>query len=100
MLEFLKLFNYVLTIVILVWEEIRSDLFKNDITYKLWIYCLVGRVFATGPETWVHSQVASYQRLLKWYLIPPCLTLSNKVRIEGKAEQSRERSSALPYTLV
>ena len=32
----------------------------------------------TAQETWVQSQVASYQRLLKWYLIPPCLTLSNK----------------------
>ena len=28
-------------------------------------------------ETCVQSQVASYQRLQKWYLIPPCLTLSN-----------------------
>ena len=28
-------------------------------------------------ETWVQSQVASYQRLSKWYLIPPCLTLSS-----------------------
>ena len=28
-------------------------------------------------EIWVHSQVASYQILLKWYLIPPCLTLNN-----------------------
>ena len=28
-------------------------------------------------ETWVLSQVASYQRLWKWHLIPPCLTLSN-----------------------
>ena len=28
-------------------------------------------------ETWVQSQVASYQIHLKWYLIPPCLTLSN-----------------------
>ena len=27
-------------------------------------------------EPWVQSQVESYQRLLKWYLIPPCLTLS------------------------
>ena len=27
-------------------------------------------------ETWVQSRVKSYQRL-KWYLIPPCLTLSN-----------------------
>ena len=28
-------------------------------------------------ETGVQSQVTSYQRLKKWYLIPPCLTLSN-----------------------
>ena len=27
--------------------------------------------------TWIQSRIASYQRLLKWYLIPPCLTLSN-----------------------
>ena len=27
-------------------------------------------------ETWVQSQVESYQRLKKWYLMPPCLTLS------------------------
>ena len=27
-------------------------------------------------ETEVQSQVKSYQRLKKWYLIPPCLTLS------------------------
>ena len=27
-------------------------------------------------ETGVHSQLESYQRLKKWYLIPPCLTLS------------------------
>ena len=28
-------------------------------------------------ETWVQSQVESYQRLKKWYLLPLCLTLSN-----------------------
>ena len=27
-------------------------------------------------ETWVQSQVESCQRLKKWYLMPPCLTLS------------------------
>ena len=27
-------------------------------------------------KTWVQSQVESYQRLKKWYLMPPCLTLS------------------------
>ena len=26
-------------------------------------------------ETWVQSQIESYQRLKKWYLMPPCLTL-------------------------
>ena len=26
--------------------------------------------------TWVQSLVESYQRLKKWYLMPPCLTLS------------------------
>ena len=29
-------------------------------------------------ESWVQSQVESYQRLKKWYLMPPCLTLSIK----------------------
>ena len=28
-------------------------------------------------ETWDWTQVTSYQRLSKWYLIPPCLTVSN-----------------------
>ena len=27
-------------------------------------------------ETWVQSLVESYQRLKKWYLVPPCLKLS------------------------
>ena len=27
-------------------------------------------------ETWIESQFESYQRLKKWYLMPPCLTLS------------------------
>ncbi len=37
--------------------------------------------------------------LKKWYLIPTCLTLSI-IRIKGKVEQSSERISDLPYTLV
>ena len=50
-------------------------------------------------KTGVQSQVESYQRLKKWYLMPPCLTL-RIVRIKGKVEQSKEKSSALPYTSV
>ena len=38
---------------------------------------LVGKGFANGPETRVQFPVELYQRLKKWYLIPPCLTLSS-----------------------
>ena len=34
------------------------------------------RVFANGPRELGSIQVESYQRLKKWYLKPPCLTLS------------------------
>ena len=49
----------------------------------LWILYTVG-FMAKGVEcspmvreTWVQSYVASYQRHKRWYLIPPCLTLSS-----------------------
>ena len=52
-------------------------------------------------ETGIQSQVKSYQRLKKWYLIPLCFNTQHyKVHIKGKVKQSRRRSSALPYTLV
>ena len=51
------------------------DLF-TDIIYNQFIGPM-GRVFTNGPvETEVQSQVETYQRLKKWYLKPPCLTLS------------------------
>ena len=52
-------------------------------------------------ETWVQSQVESYQRLKKMVLDATLLNTQHyKVRIKGKVEQSKERSSALLYTLV
>ena len=61
-------------------------------------------IFQCSPmarETWVQSQVESYQRLKKMVLDATLLnTQYYKVRIKGKVEQSRERNSALPYTLV
>ena len=52
-------------------------------------------------ETEVQSQVESYQRLKKIALDAALLiTQHYKVRIKCKVEQSRERSSALRYTLV
>ena len=50
-------------------------------------------------ETEVQSQVESYQRLKKWYLMPPYLIQHYKVRIKRKMEQSTEWSSPLPLHL-
>ena len=46
-------------------------------------------------EIWVQSQVASYQRLLKWYLIPPCLTLSN-IRYISRVKWSNPGKGVAP----
>ena len=55
----------------------------------------VGRVFVNVSGDWVQSQVESYQRPKKWYLMSPCLTLSiEKIGIKGKGKQSRKRSGA------
>ena len=43
----------------------------NNNTLVKWLECS-----PMARETWVQSQVESYQRLKKWYLMPPCLTLS------------------------
>ena len=52
-------------------------------------------------ETWVQSQVHVIPKTLKMVLDTSLLnTQQYKVRIEGKVEQSREKSSALPYTSV
>ena len=45
--------------------------FYPNRTLARWLECS-----AMARETWVQSQVESYQRLKKWYLMPHCLTLS------------------------
>ena len=58
----------------------------------------VGRVFVNVPG----DRVESYQRLFKKMVLDTSLlnTQNYKVQIKGKVEQSREGSSALPYTWV
>ena len=46
-------------------------------------------------ETWVQSQVASTQRLQKWYLIPPGLTLSN-IRCVSRVKWSNPEKGVAP----
>ena len=53
----------------------------------------VGKVFTNGPEG--QSQVKSYQRLKKWYFIPPCLTLST-IRYESKVKWSNSGEGVAP----
>ena len=42
-----------------------------DLLWASWVECL-----PVAWETGVQSQVEFYQRLKKWYVMPPCLTLS------------------------
>ena len=60
----------------------------------------MSRVFTNGPEDQGSIPGRVIPKTQKWYLIPPCLTQLYKERIKGKVEQSRERSSALPYSSV
>ena len=46
-------------------------------------------------ETLVQSQVASYQRLKKWDLIPPCLTLNN-IRYASRVKWSNPEKGVAP----
>ena len=47
-------------------------------------------------ETWVQSQVESYQRLKKWYLMPPCLTLSI-IRHGSRVKWSNPGKGVAPF---
>ena len=63
--------------------------------------CLVGRVFANGlgDQGSIPGRVIpkTQKMLLDTSLLK---TQYSKVRVKGKVEQSRERSSALPYILM
>ena len=66
----------------------------------IYIY-ISGRVFANGPGDLGSILCRVIPKYLKMVLDTSLLnTQQYKVHIEGKVEQSRERSSALPYTLV
>ena len=62
---------------------------------------LVGRVFANGPGDLGSIPGHIMPKTLKMVLDTSLFnTQEYKVRIEGKVEQSRERSSALSYISV
>ena len=62
---------------------------------------LVGRVLANGPENLGSIPGCVIPKTLKMVFDTSLVnTQQLKVRNRGKVEQSRERSSALPYTSV
>ena len=66
-----------------------------------WLIGLVGRVFANGPEDLSSILGCFIPKTFKMVLYTSLLNIQQyKVRIEGKLEKSRERSSALPYSSV
>ena len=71
-------------------------------SYRIyWLLGLVGRVFANGPGDLGSIPGRVIPKTLKMGLDTYLLnTQQYKVRIKGKVEQSRERSSVLPYTSV
>ena len=74
---------------------------KLKLSYSRASIGLVGRVFANGPGDLGSIAGRVIPKSLKMVLDTSLLnTQQYKVRIEGKVEQSRERSSTLPYTLV
>ena len=48
-----------------------------------------------AQETWVRSQVESYQRLKKYYLMPPCLTLGI-IRYRSRVKWSNPGKGVAP----
>ena len=67
--------------------------------YYSWLIGLVGRVFTNVPGVLGSDSGRVIPKKLKMVLDTALLNHQQyQVRIKGKVEQSRERSSTLPYT--
>ena len=88
---------YVSIVLKLVMVVDLEDYFTVFILY--WLICLVGKAFANDSRDLGSIPGRVIPKTFKIALDTSLLnTRQYKVRIEGKVEQSRERSSALPYT--
>ena len=74
-----------------IWNKNNTTLLLVELLLPAqWVECS-----PTFRETCVQSQVTSYQRLLKWHLIPPCLTLSN-IRYVSRVKWSNPGKGVAP----
>ena len=77
-------------------KRAKMDPYSHSLSFSQ-----VGRVFANGPGDLGSIPGRVIPKTLKMVLDTSLLnTQQCKVEIKGKVEQSRERSSALPYTSV
>ena len=77
-----------------------NNSFRNKANYKLFTYKM-SRVFANGPGDWGSTPARVIPKTKKMVLDSALFSAQRyKVRIKSKVEQSREWSSALPYTSV
>ena len=83
-------------------SPIYSNMLKRENTAQIyWSICLVVRVFTKGPEDCCSILGRVIPKTQKMVLDISLLnTWHYKAWIKGKVEQSRERSSTLPYILV
>ena len=84
---------------------IPDYLFTINIHFYIYIYIyfyfLVGRVFANNPEDLGSIPRRVMPKTLKMVLDTSLLNIQQyKVGIKGKVEQSREKTSDLPYSSV
>ena len=71
---------------------LKNDLIKDSIIKGLLDFGIIVRAFANGPE-----DLGSIQRFKKWYLIPPCLTLSI-IRYRSNVKWSNPGKRVVPAT--
>ena len=63
--------------------------------WTLYVHFTHIRIWVCYTETCVQSQVESYQRLKKWYLMPLCLTLSI-IRYGSRVKWSNQEKGVAP----
>ena len=81
------------------WREMVRDIRAGGTTW--WWWWIVGRVFPNDPGHLGSIPGQVIPKNLKMVFDTSLFnTQQYKISIKGKVEQSRERSSALPYTLV
>ena len=85
----------------LVWKSVVFSIYMHIYVYMNRLIILVVRVLANGPGDLGSIPSRVILKTLKMVLDTSLLnTQQYMVRIKGNVEQSKERSGALPYTLV